>query len=483
MSHDSNIVIGSGWLFVDVFDAAGQSTGERYIAETSELTIEIDEERTEILSHDGPIATTIVNNVVSRSYTARVTAHDMGVGNFALLLGGTTAEEADSDAAVVDETRRVQADRWYQLGATATKPMGVLDVVAATVHATAAATEAGAPAGAAIVQGQDFDVDAGRIRIRPDFDAAATPWIAVDYQPVANVHLRATAGAGRVRGAVRYVEGAAAGRNVRFADCEISGDGAAVLKSGDRQTPQSIPLMLSVIERAGRSAPITVDGAALAGDGPLAPALTVLWGLPADAAKLYRISIPSDDRPPTVEEVGATGAKAAVTSAALFADLTAMVFGRGVADYVAFSSETARVRVVAAGTNAPRNAAAGSAALGDTRLLLLSDNDLWVIGDDGSLVTEHGHTNVARPTSLFAWQGKLHFTLAGGEIKRIDDPTSPADVTDVTTIAGVTALSAATVADGRIFAVDGTRLVTLDLADSTATTVVAHLPATLAAIA
>lgn len=256
--HDSNIVIGAGEIFLDKRDADGNLTGEQYVGDSNGLTIEIQEERVQVASADGAIAKQLVNNVVSRTYTLTANLRDMSIQNWSTLLYGVSESEIDASNAVADEAFAAMPDRWYQLGVSASKPMGYLAVSGTSVAITGGANKAAARASSTAFTKDDFVVDAenGRVYFKADGKVTtASPWVNIDYTPIAGTHARArtTSPPKDVFAALRYIEDASAGAgaNIYIPRCNLGANGSVTIKTGDRQSPQGFDLTFGVIERPG----------------------------------------------------------------------------------------------------------------------------------------------------------------------------------------------------------------------------------------
>ena len=268
----SNVLIGSGLAYVDLLDAAGQTTGERDLGECASMRISVDVQRVMVYSAQGATARKLIDAVTQRTYSAQIAVRDMDRDNLALWLGGDASTEEDAATAVVDEVITVQPGRSYQLGASPAKPMGYLELdasvdVAVTYGATAAA------ATTAATEGTDFDVDPAnaRIHIRGDGAISADDVVKVDYTPLARTHSRAATPARpkEIRAAIRYVEDGTAspggrGRNVYIRDASVGAAGDLALMDG-RSGPIEATLTLGVQEPASGSA-LMIDGRALAAD-------------------------------------------------------------------------------------------------------------------------------------------------------------------------------------------------------------------------
>lgn len=117
---DKNIVLGSGHIYFDIFDAAGDRTGELYIAETPGFELTIASESIEVDSSDGPVAELIADIATKVTRTASMIVKSISVDVLAMFVMG----DISTDTGVSDTTGKINAGKgvkqglWYQLGQT-----------------------------------------------------------------------------------------------------------------------------------------------------------------------------------------------------------------------------------------------------------------------------------------------------------------------------------------------------------------------------
>lgn len=271
--HTNNIIVGSGSLFIDLLDAGGDLTGERYVGDAVAATLNVQSDVTTIYAGDSATAVVLTEFARSINRTLSMTLHDISVDNLALFVAGDVgASPAVAAVAVVDEKITVLQDRWYQVGQAADKPQGVVAVSDAANSFTVSDASGG---GNAHTAGMDYVVDhaSGRIYIVPGggiADAGAEA-IYVDYTPVAAVAgAKETVSGNRAatfEAAIRYIEtanadlpGAARGRNFYARKCAVTASGDFALKS--RDTEQQLVLSASILEPGGSAVALYIDGAA-----------------------------------------------------------------------------------------------------------------------------------------------------------------------------------------------------------------------------
>ena len=257
--HRNNVVIGAGEVYLDLFDAAGAKTGERYLGDAAGAVLAIATEETTVFSGTGAVAQELERVIRQITREFRVTLRDISLDNLGLFVIGDMSAGAD----VADEVIAVAAGRSYQLGVSADNPAGFSRVTEVAVSG-GAVNNAGAftAAGSAWEAGTDYEVEAeaGRIDI---LDTAKTKVamaaIQVDYKTAARVVSRTA----QQRGAFRYVEDAAAGqgRNFYAPECLVRPTGDLALLDG-RNSEQQIGLTVAALEPPGVLEALYIDGRA-----------------------------------------------------------------------------------------------------------------------------------------------------------------------------------------------------------------------------
>lgn len=264
-------IVGAGWLFVALLDAAGKPQGERYVGSTTSLTLTIEEERQTFYDPDGERAVKVIDKITQRSFTATATLLDMSPENIALLLQGDTEavdNTGNAPRAASQSQDGVQLARWYQVGADDDDPMGVFRLKKGSVslkYGTKATVDGGG--GTDGVAGTDFEVDEehGRIYVIGGGIVAGNT-IKVSFTPDANVariRAKTVTPARDVYAAIRYVETVSPGRNIYIRRAALGSAGDMSLKA-DRQERQSFDLTMGIEEPGGDLAAITFDGEAVA---------------------------------------------------------------------------------------------------------------------------------------------------------------------------------------------------------------------------
>ena len=257
--HTNNVIIGAGELYLDLFNAAGAKTGERYLGDAGGARLAITTEETTVFSGTGAVAQELARVIRQITREFGLTLRDMSMENMALFVIGDLADGKD----VADEVIAVEAGKSYQLGVSAGNPAGYsrvsgVIVTGGTVNGQGVyAATGGANAWA---DGVDYRVeeDSGRIYIEDTAKtAAAMAAIQADYKTAPRVQSATK----QIRGAFRYVEDSASGeaRNFYAPECLIRPTGDLTLLDG-RNTEQQIGLTVAALKPDGELAALYIDG-------------------------------------------------------------------------------------------------------------------------------------------------------------------------------------------------------------------------------
>ena len=271
--HVNDIEIGSGELFVDLYDSEGELTGERYVGDAVSASLSSESERLQIFSGTGQIAQELVNKIRSISRTLTITLHDMSPDNLALFLSATSdiTSVAAANTKVTDEAITItNVDRWYQLGRTAANPRGVGKIVMTEfgIKAGAASSETAVTAttgtGVSLVHNWRLDLERGRIYIGDTTNGNAiadAASVLVTYTPAAEARKTIKTGdVAEVVAAVRYLEDTATGKGRDYfaPKCTIAPSGEMALMS--RESEQQLVLTCAIQDPGGDSAALYIDG-------------------------------------------------------------------------------------------------------------------------------------------------------------------------------------------------------------------------------
>jgi hypothetical protein len=255
-----NIVLGSGRLYFDEFDADGNPQGERYVAETPGFSITAQSNSVEDFSSDGPTAEKHMDAVISVVRDATVGVKDISAENLAMFLMGDVGTQTTAGASVTTQSVNggvgVQQGHWYQLGVTASRPAGVRDIASLVVEDLV-------PAAYTVDDDYVEDLENGRIYIVPGGGIANDTVLTVDYDEGSVSWDEVSSNdTGPKKGALRFIAGNTKGtnRDVFMTSVIMKPNGEFALKS--RDTVQQMSFTVSVLKPEDGREALYVNGKA-----------------------------------------------------------------------------------------------------------------------------------------------------------------------------------------------------------------------------
>lgn len=232
----NNLHLGAGKVYFDPFNSDGDATGEIYLGDSPGFTVGVTSQSTDVFDSDAASESLIQRIERQVEGAATVTVQNIDADTLRLFIAGEEADITQSATAVVDEEHNdVLQGRWYQLGATAANPHGVLKVSAVAVTDSTGTTTYSAS------NDYTLDADHGRILIKAGGAIANDTDLLVDYTPEARTIRRSRSQTKTyTEGLVRYVEENAEGvdRIWVMPNAELAASGEAALKS--RETPTQL---------------------------------------------------------------------------------------------------------------------------------------------------------------------------------------------------------------------------------------------------
>ena len=214
-----------GRVYFDIFDSAGNKTGERELGNSPGFSIEIATEKAEHYSSETGLRQKDASVVLQVDRTATLQIDNMSLENVALFFSRTTSTISQALDAAASEELTVQVDRSYQLGVTESMPVGVRNVASVVV------TDGADVSPTTYTLGDDYELDAsmGRIRIVPGGAIASDDTLEVSYEVPAATWLEAKTGASsEINGAFRVVSDNATGtqRDFYMPRCSLQPSGS-----------------------------------------------------------------------------------------------------------------------------------------------------------------------------------------------------------------------------------------------------------------
>lgn len=138
-SNVQQLMVPSARLYIDLINAAGQYTGERYLGETDSFTITIAGEKIEEFSMENGLKELVDTVLTGVTRTGSMTVKQVSRENLALFMAAVYGVQVQASGNVTDESLSVLPDRYFQLGRSDDNPSGVRDVSSVTITAGNAA--------------------------------------------------------------------------------------------------------------------------------------------------------------------------------------------------------------------------------------------------------------------------------------------------------------------------------------------------------
>ncbi len=251
-THRDTLVFGAGALFVATLGADGAAEGERYLGDTLEATLSVEQERVTVRAGDGPNRV-LTDRVTRTTRTLSVRGHDLSFQNWELAIAGSlmAMQVAGRDTVIVNERHISTAPtRSFELRAPSGTQFRIKNL---TLRFRKAGQ--GFWGGGALVQGLGFVSVNGRTVTFPDAVVEASfsyIWSILRYKYKIEA-------AGTHTGAVRYIEEGPGGRQIYIPRAAIQPDGEIPFKSRDEE--QRFGLRFQVLPPSNGRPDIIIEGA------------------------------------------------------------------------------------------------------------------------------------------------------------------------------------------------------------------------------
>lgn len=203
----NNYVLGRGELhFGQFLPNTRQSSGERYLGNTPELTYTAEQENLEHYSSDHGIRIKDASVILQLDYMGSFVTDNIDPDNLAMFFLGATMEQTATAQVGENSTfEEVKLGQSYQLGITDDSPTGARQVENVAITGAAA--------------GVDFVVDAerGRVTLLEDSTVLVNgDTLDITYDTLASSRSRVISKSTEVEGSMRFLAYNAAGENVDF---------------------------------------------------------------------------------------------------------------------------------------------------------------------------------------------------------------------------------------------------------------------------
>lgn len=255
-----NYTLGRGQVFFDrfasnaVITATTRGEGERYLGNTPEVSTTSSAESLDHYDSDAGIRSKDGSVQLTMDRSGRFTCDNINGQNLALFFQGTLSTQTQAAGIGSVDVITVQADRFFQLGATALNPSGVRKISNVVIKTGAGFTTTVTAAG-----NYEVDEDLGRIYVLPGSIALGTAIEAqITFDVAATTRERVISSSDSIYGAVRFVGTNPVGtkRDIYMPYVKLSPDGDYNLKGDDWQT---VGFTMEILKKGSLEA-IYLDG-------------------------------------------------------------------------------------------------------------------------------------------------------------------------------------------------------------------------------
>jgi hypothetical protein len=255
----ANQVLGRGKLYFDKFNPYPVRTGERYLGNSPELSINVSTTQLDHFNSDEGLKIKDDSVILQLDRKGSFSVDEITADNQSLFVIGDKSVQSQSSITAptgTDTFIAAHLDRYYQLGRTAGNPSGLRNVTTVVVK-----NDAGSPVTYAL--GTDYTVDLaqGRIYTVPTGTIIdGTTNLVVTYGATAASRERiVTSAVASVDGALRFVAFNPKGpnRDWFFPYVRLSPNGDFALKGDDWQ---KIPFNMDILQLDAATAHIYIDG-------------------------------------------------------------------------------------------------------------------------------------------------------------------------------------------------------------------------------
>lgn len=196
----NNTVLGRGKLFFDRFlDGTETNTGERYLGNTPSFGLSVETQELEHYSSEEGLRSKDLSVTLQIDYSATFVTDNIDLDNVAMFFFGQKSTVAEGAAAAeIDSFTGVIQGLYYQVGMSATNPVGLRNV---TVNAVT-----GPAATPTYVLDTDYTVDSlGRVHIVEGGGITSGSNIEINYDVLAHSHDLVVSGSDLIYGALRFI--------------------------------------------------------------------------------------------------------------------------------------------------------------------------------------------------------------------------------------------------------------------------------------
>jgi len=255
-NHTDKYTLGRGEVYFAPFKTGTETPGaERYLGNTPEFNLTIEEEKLEHYSSDRGIKEKDRSISLQVNRSGSLVCDNIDIDNVAAFFFGSKSTITQSSLSVTDEVlTSVELGRYYPLGQSTSNPTGYqnLDIHTAPSTKIILTDSAGTTT---YVEGTDYEIDlvTGRLYLKAGGSIVAGTNLKVDYKVKASTRSRVISGSQPIKGALRFLsqnpEGTLIDYYMPYVTLAPNGDFA--LKSDEWQ---QIPFTIEVLKKSGMEA-------------------------------------------------------------------------------------------------------------------------------------------------------------------------------------------------------------------------------------
>lgn len=252
--------------FARFFTGTYNPKGERYIGNSPEFNLTIEQEVLDHFSSDHGIREKDESIALQVNRTGSFTTDNVVPDNVALFFFGEKTTVTEAGATITEEVlTEVEVGLTYQLGISTTRPAGAKGILGDTDDSNSGGvnpvvTIAADSNSVALVEDTDYTIDyeLGRLYVMSGAGISDGDTLHVTYTIKPSTYSRVISGSQPVEGAMRYIAFNPVGDDIDyyFPWVKISPNGDYALKSDEWQ---AIPFSVEVLKRSDREA-IYADG-------------------------------------------------------------------------------------------------------------------------------------------------------------------------------------------------------------------------------
>lgn len=247
-----NQTLGRGKVYFSLFKSGSYTpAGFRYIGNTPEFNLTVDNEKLDHFSSDGGIRVKDKSIILETTQTGTLIADDIQLENLALFFFGEYDTLAQSSASGLTETiTDVELGKMYQIGVTDARPTGYRKLTTPVVKVGVSTK----------VLDTDYtlDTDTGLLTIIDGGSIVAGDDVIVEFGVAAATRTQVISGTDQVEGAILYVSANPEGDKMDylFPYVRLGPNGDFALKSDEWM---QLPLTVEILQAPNRAA-IYIDG-------------------------------------------------------------------------------------------------------------------------------------------------------------------------------------------------------------------------------